>query len=267
VIRLLATDLDGTLLPPGGAIPDENAAALREAAARGVRIVFATVRIRRTTLRTVGGLGIPFSCVCQGGATVYDEEGVLLRETALPLDLAREVAAFADAHGIGLLVTRGEEHRYGPGYEPGLPGVLEPTGFLRTNLEGVSEAPTRLMASGDRGVNLLVERFAAAPIRIVRHYRADGTLVDAALTAAGATKEGGLAVLCERYGVAPTEVMAIGDAEADIGMIRFAGVGVAVANASDAVKAAADWIAPAASECGVAAAIRRFVIDPDRIVP
>ena len=261
MIRLLATDLDGTLLPPGGAVPEGNAAALREAAALGVRIVFATVRIRRTTLRTVGGLGVPFSLVCQGGATVYGEEGGLLREICIPLDLAREVAAFADARGVGLLTTRAEEFRFGPGYEPGLPGVPPPTETLRTNLEAVDGAPTRFMVSGERGVSLLMERFAGAPLRFVRHYRGDGTLIDAAVTAAGATKEAGLGVLGERYGIAPGAMLALGDAEADVGMFSMAGVGVAVANAPESVRAAADWVAPAAADCGVAAAIRRFVID------
>jgi hypothetical protein len=55
--------------------------------------------------------------------------------------------------------------------------------------------------------------------------------------------------------------LALGDAEADIGMLRLAGVGVAVGNAHPEVKAAADWVAPSAGDGGLAAAVRRFVLD------
>jgi hydroxymethylpyrimidine pyrophosphatase-like HAD family hydrolase len=57
------------------------------------------------------------------------------------------------------------------------------------------------------------------------------------------------------------DVLALGDAEADIGMLRLAGVGVALGNAHALVKAAADWVAPDAADAGVAAAVRRFVLE------
>jgi hydroxymethylpyrimidine pyrophosphatase-like HAD family hydrolase len=102
--------------------------------------------------------------------------------------------------------------------------------------------------------------FADAPLRFVRHYHSDGTLADAAITHAGATKEAALGLLCQRWAIDPADVLAIGDAEADIGMLRLAGVGVAVGNAHPSVRAAADWVAPSAAEAGVAAAVRRFVL-------
>jgi hydroxymethylpyrimidine pyrophosphatase-like HAD family hydrolase len=128
-----------------------------------------------------------------------------------------------------------------------------------TNLATVEAPPTRFMVTGERGVSLLLDRFGGARLRIVRHFRADGTLLDAAVTAAGGTKEAGLAVLCEAEGIPLAEVLAIGDAESDAGMLRAAGVGVAVEDGSPEAKAAADWIAPAAADCGVAAAIRRYL--------
>jgi len=259
VIRLVATDVDGTLVVPSHEVPPENREALAAAAARGVRIVLATVRVRKTALRVVEALGIPCGLVCQSGATVFDEAGRLLHETEIPLGLAREIAAFADRHGLGLLTTVDGEHRFGPGYETGLPGVLEDQPRLRTNLEAVDRAPTRFMVTGERGAELLLEAFREAPVRIVRHYRRDGGLIDAAVTARGATKEGGLAVLCRHLGVAAEEVLAIGDAESDEGMIRWAGVGVAVGDAPESVRAAADWVAPPVFRGAVAAAVRRFV--------
>jgi hydroxymethylpyrimidine pyrophosphatase-like HAD family hydrolase len=260
VIRLIATDVDGTLVVPGGPVREEDREALRAAAARGVAVALATVRVRRTALRIVEALGIPCALVGQGGATVHAADGTLLHETTIPLDLAREVAAFADRHGVGLLTTIDGEHRWGPGYEAGLPGVPGPPAVEPSNLAAVVRAPTRFMVSGAEGVEKIRGRFAGAPLRIVRHFRADGSVLDAAITAAGATKESGLARLCGALGIGLGEVMALGDAEADVGMIREAGVGVAVANAPPEVRAGADWVAPAAGEGAVAAAVQRFVL-------
>lgn len=258
MIRLVATDVDGTLVLPGGTVPKENRAALREAAARGVAIALATVRIRRTALRIRDELGIPVHMVCQAGATVYAADGTLLREETIPLDLAREIAAFADASGFGVLATVAEEHRRGPGHENALPSDRPPQAEAPTNLSMIDAPPTRFMVTGARGVELLRARFAGAPLRIVRHYRADGSILDAAVTAAGSTKEAGLAALCAHIGVAAAEVLAIGDAESDAAMLRAAGVGVAVGDADASAREAADWVAPAAADFGVAAAIRRF---------
>jgi len=259
VIRLVATDIDGTLLVAGEPVPEENRAALREAAARGAIVALATVRIRRTAQVVVEALGLPCPLVCQGGATVHDAEGRLLHEVAIPLALAREIAAFADRHGIGLLVTADGEHRFGPDYEPGLPGLPEPQVRHRTNREAVDRPPTRIMVSGERGTELLLAAFRDAPLRMGRHFRRDGTIIDAAVTARGGTKEEGLALLCGRLGVAAEEVLAIGDSEADAGMLRWAGVGVAVAGAPESVLAAADWVAPPAAAGAVAAAVRKYV--------
>ena len=258
MIRLVATDVDGTLVLPGGTVPEENRAALREAAARGVAIALATVRIRRTALRIQDQLGIPIHMVCQAGATVYAADGTLLREETIPLDLAREIAAFADASGFGVLATVAEEHRRGPGHENALPSDRPTQAEAPTNLSMIDAPPTRFMVTGARGVELLRERFADAPLRIVRHYRPDGSILDAAVTAAGATKETGLSALLDHLGVAPAAVLAIGDAESDAAMLRFAGVGVAVGDADACAREAADWVAPAAADFGVAAAIRRF---------
>ena len=88
----------------------------------------------------------------------------------------------------------------------------------------------------------------------------DGTLHDAAITHIEATKESALEFLCQRWAIDPAHVLALGDAEADIGMIRMAGTGVAMGNAHPEVRAAADWIAPSAGDAGVAVALRQFIL-------
>ena len=76
----------------------------------------------------------------------------------------------------------------------------------------------------------------------------------------GVNKRHGLAWLADHLGFTQKEVLAIGDSEADVPMIEWAGIGVAMGNGSEAAKAAADWVAPTLEEDGVAAALGRFCL-------
>ncbi len=260
MIRLIISDIDGTLIGPDGVLPPENVVALGLAAARGVRLAMATIRKRDSAEQVARRLGIACTLVCDGGATIYDPCGTRLHSLSIPLDLARALAALADAHQLPLLTTIDDLNYYTPGSHPA--AHIAANGVdVDTALAALDHPPSRFIVRGELGVELLMRAFADAPLSFVRHYRADGTLADAAITYAGATKEAALAVICRQWALALADVLALGDAEADIGMLRLAGVGVAVGNAHASVKAAADWVAPSAAEAGVAAAVRRFVLD------
>jgi 5-amino-6-(5-phospho-D-ribitylamino)uracil phosphatase len=257
--RLIISDIDGTLIGPDGVLPPENVAALHLAAERGVRLALATIRKRDSAEQIARALGLPCTLVCDGGAKIYDEHGARLHGLTIPLDLARALAALADEHRLPLLITIDELNYYTPGSHPATHIATKGIDVVSA-LDTLDRPPTRFIVRGELGVELLMRAFAAAPLRFVRHYHADGTLADAAITHVEATKEAALALLCRRWAVDPADVLALGDAEADIGMLQLAGVGVAVGNAQPSVKAAADWIAPTAANAGVAAAVRRFVL-------
>ena len=76
----------------------------------------------------------------------------------------------------------------------------------------------------------------------------------------GGGKHIGIGKMLDRYGIGREECMALGDGENDITMLRYAGIGVAMGNAADEVKAASDYVTGTADEDGVAAAMRRFGI-------
>jgi HAD superfamily hydrolase (TIGR01484 family) len=260
MIRLIISDIDGTLLGPGGLLPPENVVALELAAERGVRLALATIRKRDSAELIVRRLGAACTLVCDGGATIYDEQGARLHNLTIPLDLARALAALADQHRLPLLTTIDEQNYYTPGSHP-VAHIATPGVDVARSLDALDRPPSRFIVRGELGVELLMRAFVNAPLRFVRHYHPDGTLADAAITHAGATKEAGLALLCRQWGIDLASVLALGDAEADIGMLRMAGVGVAVGDAHVSVKAAADWVAPIAAGAGVAAAVRRFVLE------
>ena len=259
MIRLIISDIDGTLIDQHGDLPPANVAALADAAGRGVRLALATIRKRDSAERVAVQLGVPCVLVCDGGATIYDEAGATLHRLTIPLDLARAIAALADEHRLPLVTTIDELNYYAPGSHP-LPHIVAAGKDVDSNLAALERPPARFIVRGEAGVNLMIEAFGGAGLRFVRHYRPNGTLYDAVITHADASKEAALVLLSRRWSIAPSEIMALGDSESDIGMLAAAGVGVAPANAHPAVRAAADWVAPAAAEGAVAAAVRRFVL-------
>jgi HAD superfamily hydrolase (TIGR01484 family) len=259
-MKLIISDIDSTLLGHAGALPPENVAALAAAVESGVRLALATVRKHDSAEHVARQLGVPCTLVCSAGAAIFDQDGASLHSLTIPLDLARSLAALADAQGIPLLTTI-EEVNYGT------PGS-HPVSHLSTHVVDVERSldllygpPSRFIAHGAAGIELLMRTFADAPLRFVRHYNPDGTLYNAAITHASASKEAALILLCQQWAIDFADVLALGDSESDIGMIQIAGVGVAMGNAHPAVKAVADWVAPNASDAGVAAAVRKFVLN------
>ena len=253
MIKLVISDIDGTLLGPDGTLPPENIVALGRAAACGVRLAVATIRKRDSAEQIAQRLGSACALVCDGGATIYDEQGLRLHSQSIPLDLARALAALADAHQMPLLTTIDELNYYTPGSHPAAHIIAQGVD-VATAVAALDRPPSRFIVRGELGVELLMRAFADAPLSFVRHYHADGTLADAAITHAGATKAAALALLCQQWAIDPADVLALGDAEADTpGMSSLAGVGVAVGNAHASVKAAADWVAPDAADAGVRA--------------
>lgn len=258
MIRLIVSDIDSTLIDQGY-LPPQNIAALAEAADRGVRVALATIRKLDSTRQISRRLGVPCALLCNGGATSYDADGSELQSFSIPLPLAQAIVALADEHRLPLLATIDEMNYYRPHSHP--PSHLDAPGYdVDPLLPALTRAPSRLLVRGEPGAALLMRAFAAAPLRFVRHYTPEGVLADATITHADATKDAALDLLCRHWSIDLADVLALGDAEADIGMIVRAGVGVAVGNAHPSVRAVADWVAPTAREGGVAAAIRRFVL-------
>ena len=260
VIRLIATDLDGTLLDREGLIPAANRSALQRALDLDVRLALATARRATSTVHVADMLGLPCARIIHNGARMWDWSGVELRHYRVPLELARSVARFADEHGIGLITTVDELNYYGGAARA---RWRNPDDIpVRTNVEALVGQPTRIIAVGTESIERLCEAFGDAPDSLVvhRYYSRIGALASAVLTHPRATKEDALAELCAAHGIDAGEVLAMGDAEADAGMLRWAGVGVAMANAMAEARAAAAWVAPSHDDAGVAAAIGRFVL-------
>ncbi len=259
MIRLIATDLDGTLLNSADAIPAANIRALEQVSVQGVRLVLVTARKAASTLAVAQQLPVPCAQIMHNGARTWNWEGKELRHLRVPLPLALEIARFADANDIGLITTIDEVNYYGGNAHMQWKNPDDRN--VKTNVEAITGPPTRIIASGTAGIERLCDTFGTDADTLVlhRYYSRRGAIDSAVLTHPQASKAHALAELCAAYDIRADEVLALGDAEADAGMLAWAGIGVAMGNGMPEACRAANWIAPTHDQAGFAAALERFV--------
>ncbi|HEV8574261.1 MAG TPA: Cof-type HAD-IIB family hydrolase [Dehalococcoidia bacterium] len=264
MFRLLALDLDGTLLNSALRLSDTNAEAVREAMARGVQVVLATARFYGIALRTAVRLETQTPLICSNGALVKrPTDGTELLHLQLDHDLAREVTTLGDDSGWEMFTTIGDSTymQMRPGIIPErLPGGLK---IAERQSDHIDEGPaTCVLVFGEDAVNEISSRFLAAyegraGFSINRPTNSPHYVI---LTHPQAHKARALEVVLNDLGVAPEETIAMGDSESDIGMFRLSGLGIAMRNSPDEVKREALHVAPSNDEDGVAWAIRKFLL-------
>ncbi len=264
VIRLIALDLDGTLLNSALKLSDTNAAALRRALDRGLHIVFATSRWFGLAKRTADRVGITTPLICSNGALIKSPaDGRETLHLYLDQEVASVVTALGDDRGWEMFTTIGDATymRMRPGVIPErLPAGLriaerqsdrivegQPTAVLVFGNDAVEETSRRLLPAYDSRARFSLNRPLNTP-----HY-----LV---VTHSDADKGRALEMVCQHLGIAPGETMAMGDSESDLSMLQLAGLSVAMGNAAEEVKAAVPQVAPSNDEDGVAWALERYAL-------
>jgi Cof subfamily protein (haloacid dehalogenase superfamily) len=258
--RLIATDLDGTLLRDDKSISPRARAAIRTAQDRGVTVAFVTARPPRDIRTLIEDAGLSGVAVCSNGAILYDAvTGTMLRHDQLGAALGRQL--IHELRAVHPEIAFAVEHGHKLGHEAHFPSLFSETVHdyaprVACALELCDEAPTKLIAH-HRGhdADALAER-----IRAVVGGRGEVThsgwpMVE--IGALGVSKASGLTWLCAELGVAAGEVIAFGDMPNDIPMLAFAGRAVGVANAHPEVLDMVHEIAASNDEDGVAEVIER----------
>jgi HAD superfamily hydrolase (TIGR01484 family) len=258
--RLVATDLDGTLLRSDAAVSPRSREALAAVAAKGAAHIVVTGRAVPWVRHILDHLDYRGLAVCAQGAQVYDAGSDRLL-TSVTLD--RRVGALAlakiEAETGPLAVAASRdgltgEVLVGPGYRhnPELP-VLHISG------------PDELWAEPLNKLYIQHPQLTDDELTQVATDVA-GTMVSATMAGAGIvellplglTKATGLSLAARRLGVAPAETIAFGDMPNDIPMFAWAGYGVAMSNAHPELKAVADEVTASHDEDGIVPVLERF---------
>jgi Cof subfamily protein (haloacid dehalogenase superfamily) len=258
--RLIATDLDGTLLRSGGAVSERTLRALRTATDAGAQVVLVTARPPRHVDRVAAATGLTGTAVCSNGALVYDiATRTVLEHRALPVPTARRVATALSAAtpGTGFAVETGDLVLCEPGYtmrfseDPQAQVAVASLGDL-----WLTEVPiVKLLAWSatlDADTLLAAAEESAGGQAQFTHSGGRGLLE---ISAPGVTKAGTLAALCAERGISAAETVAFGDMPNDLAVLQWAGAGYAMGNAHPAVLAAVPRHTAGNNEDGVAAVL------------
>ncbi|MBA2416875.1 MAG: HAD family phosphatase [Geodermatophilaceae bacterium] len=254
--KLIATDLDGTLLRTDGTVSERNRAALAAVRARGVPVVAVTGRGPRLldmVRRDMGSTGL--AVLAQGGYVVDLATGEELSVSSLPAAVAaKAVQLIEDAVGELIIAVEEVGDLTGPlrvqnGFDWPYPDpavLLHRAEVLRGDALKVF---VRSPAYGQD--SLLALALAVLPLDLVEVTHAGLGFIE--ICPPGVTKATGLAVAAARHGVDAAGVLCFGDMPNDLSMFAWAGHAVAVASAHPTVLAAADALTLSNDEDGVAA--------------
>ncbi len=275
MIRLLAIDIDGTLLDSRGRLPDVHRDALVDAAARGIEVALVTGRSFHFTQPIVDLLPLPLTLICNNGAVVKRRTGETEIRNLLSRDTARRILAgtrpFEDS--VAVVFDRPGErqivfermnwsHPQRRGYyEKNKAYIAEAAAPLA---EMLTEDPIQVMFNGGVGpMRALAASLRAMAIAdqfevaVTEYERRDFSLVD--VNAAGCSKGTTLARWAAARGWQRDHVMAVGDNLNDVEMLDFAGTAVVMDNATDALKARGYLRTGSNDEGGLAEAIRALI--------
>ncbi|MGN9907972.1 HAD family hydrolase [Phytohabitans sp. LJ34] len=261
--RLVATDLDGTLVRQDRSLSPRTVDVLARIAARGTVVVLVTGRPVRWLSQVYDQLHEPLPAVCANGAVVYDPDGDrIVRANPLAPDLLADVTQRLRAEVPGATfaveVADGREFRHDAEW-PVFWDAEDPTIRVLATPDEVASVPAvkLLVRAGKRDPDAFVRIVAAAlgGLAEATHSSYSG-LVE--ISAAGVTKAAGLAWFCEQRGIEAAEVVAFGDMPNDVPMLTWAGRAVAVANAHPAVREIADDVTLSNDEDGVAVYLEKL---------
>lgn len=265
MIRLIALDLDQTLFGTDLIIAPRVLDTVRCAQEKGALVTIATGREARLATKFARELEILSPIICAQGGCVYDHlHDRVLRDIRLPSALLPEILKSAERFGWNIHFEMSEKLFFPPtsSHPPVLFELLRYSNWVRVGdlLKDMPEPPNKVIvtvnAPEDRSRTAaeMLEAFGEKITVVPSHPH----LVEG--LPAGVNKATGLKWLARELKVPQTDVMAVGDSEADVPMLEWAGLGVAMGNASPEAKEIADWIAPTVEDYGAAVAIERFVL-------
>lgn len=270
-VKLIVSDIDGTLIDSVNLnfdVSPENRAAVQRAAAKGITVALATGRMYKSAARYAQQLGLKESTpvISYNGALIKSLDGTVVSSSCLPGELAVEILEYAFRKSLYIQLYYQDEFHFVAEEERAriyqratrLPGVAAGEAGLK-KLAATGTIPKLLIIAEEgqftRGIIADLNRDFAGRIVAVQSAERYIDIMLPEVSKGNAVKQ-----LAKLYGCELSEVMCLGDSENDISMLEAAGISVAMGDAAEAVKAAADYVAAPVGENGFAQALEKFVL-------
>ena len=277
MIRLLAVDIDGTLLDSRGQLPDAHRAALVDVVSRGVEVALVTGRSFHFTKPIADLLPIPLTLIVNNGAVVKDKAGATALRHLLSRDVARRVLAETRAYedSVAIVFDRPNErqivfdrmdwqHPRRRGYYEKNKAFIAQASVPLTDM--LTEDPIQVMFNGSvEPMRALMHALRTLPIAdrfavaVTEYEPRDFSLVD--VNSAGCSKGATLARWVASRGLTCDDVMAVGDNLNDVEMLDFARTAVVMGNAADALKSRGYRVTGTNDENGLAHTIAEHILN------
>ncbi|MGL5642289.1 MAG: Cof-type HAD-IIB family hydrolase [Paraclostridium sp.] len=272
-IKLICIDMDGTLLKDQQNISKENKDAIKKAVSKGVHVAITTGRVYNCAKLYSDEIGLKTPIIASNGAFIGGSDGEIIYNNPLSYKEVNDFLKITNKYGLYSYLTANfgivsttelpENHIYkvlnnrlknDEKIKLEVVKNMEDACNLHPDelLKGVcveKEYKERLMRAKDELKKL------SPNLEIVSSWDDNFEIMKK-----GSSKGEAVAQLAKYLNLESDEVMCIGDSENDLSMIEYAGIGVAMGNASDEVKEAAQYITAPNTESGVAKAIRKFVL-------
>ncbi|TPW36562.1 Cof-type HAD-IIB family hydrolase [Oecophyllibacter saccharovorans] len=262
-IRLVVTDVDGTLLDPDRQLTPQTIAAAHKLQQAGVGLALCSARAPGALLRIMEALQITGPCAAFNGGALFQADGVVDKNLFLQPEVTRLLINALESEPVETWLQNDTQWLVRDAQTP----------LVRQEAESSGLVPTQVANLADHveGINRVVAMGVEAPVVA----SLDGWLVGqfggfAAIarsmpcriniTAPDANKGNALADLARLYGVPLSEVAALGDAPNDIGMLREAGLGIAMGQSPESVKAYAQAVTGSNAQNGWAEAVEKFIM-------
>lgn len=270
--KLIAIDMDGTLLNSQNKISTRNILAIKKSADLGVKVVLTTGRIFTSALYYAKDLNINTPIIaCNGAYIAEQDKSIIYLEDSMTLDAFENVINLAEKEGLyyhfyddssffakGLTKTVENYYRWNIDKKEkdrlNIRIVDKPLDVVRR--ENINVYKIVFVEDDSEKINTFKEKLSNIQgIAVSSSWWNNIEVMNK-----GVSKGYALNVLCQKFNIDGKNVMAIGDNENDISMLKFAGKGIAMENGEGIVKEIADYVTDTNDESGVAKAIEKFVL-------
>lgn len=264
--KFIAIDMDGTLLNSQNQISLRTKNAIKRAKEKGVHIVLATGRILRSARFFAEELELDNPILACNGAIILDENRNVIYNRPLEVDLAKKVMELGKKHNVYYHFYN-EESLYSNYY------IKEIADYYsrKTQIIDVKVFEDYDEILNDEDLNIFKFLFIDNDKDRLNKLRMEFSTIEGLNITSSwpdnievmdfrASKGIGLEYLCNEMKISPDQVIAIGDSENDLPMLKYAGFGVAMGNSDERVKLEADYVAESNDKDGVAKVIEKFIL-------
>lgn len=264
-IKLIAADMDDTLLTSKRTLTPRTLAALNQAMDRGALVVLASGRMVESMLDAANQVRPNAPMIAYNGGVTYDLKGQkIIHEQAVPPADAKALCALAEAEGVHIQGFSGggycfeRDNTHSQAYADSIHLKGRAVGMKLSEYIEAGQYKLLMIDTAERIAQLkpLFQRRFEGRVNCVT---SKPTYLEC--TAVGVDKGSALKALAEGMGVSSEEILAFGDGQNDLTMLDFAGLGYAMGNATESVRRQAAHVAPPSDEDGVAQVIERLLCE------